>query len=445
MDEEIYYITSESSSGDKRFITVLEFSLEVTYTVTNHAGYYDFSSVLENDNNPKQEVIPIPVFLWLISYSPQFQFQENWLKLVYQNLDIKCLPEYLLNKSKSIRTESDISKPVTPTESDFPKMLRDFSLEKMLTLLLELQSDYSQSDNLIKLLKSKSSWKPSDNPDDAGSGNALLNFVTLDHKMFKDQLFYVSSNLSSYLTDSITKHNGYERNTRSMPMKWESLQNLNLNFPLIPDNHNYYKIFDFLTPNVIIHFFYGILLEERILLISENVAKITAVIEAMFELIFPFNPINYRTISILPESMLDFLGLPWPFVIGCTHEVFRKIEKINLHEHSAELMWLDIDHEKCWWERKVEYPQPHTQYFHNTLKFLKQMSPKQLNKLMKSQSVASPEEEQLFSIKKYIGDNLQIKQAFVNCILMLLNNFLAYETFKFTDDSKWNSCWSRFR
>lgn len=410
--------------------------------------------MLESDNSPKEEVIQIPVFLWLISNSPQFQFQENWLKLVYQNLDLKCLPEYLLNKTKATRTESDISKVITPMESDFPKMLRDFSLEKMLMLLLELQGEYNQSDNLVKLLKSKSSCKPSDQPDDAGSGSALINFVTLDHKMFKDQLYYVSSNLSSYLTDSASRQSGYERNTRSMPMKWESLQNLNLNFPLIPDNHNYYKIFDLLSPDLIIHFFYGILLEERILVISENVAKFTAVIEAMFELIFPFNPINYRTISILPESMIDFLGLPCPFVIGCTHEVFKKIQKVNLQDHVAELMWLDIDQEKIlqnsspheiWWERKVEYPQPHTQYFHNTLKLLKQNSPKQLNKLMKSQSVANPEEEQLVSIKKYIGDNLQIKQAFVNCILMLLNNFLAYETFKFTDESKCDSCWPRYR
>jgi hypothetical protein len=104
-------------------------------------------------------------------------------------------------------------------ESDFPKMLRDFSLEKMLMLLLELQGEYNQSDNLVKLLKSKSSCKPSDQPDDAGSGSALINFVTLDHKMFKDQLYYVSSNLSSYLTDSASRQSGFERNTRSMPMK----------------------------------------------------------------------------------------------------------------------------------------------------------------------------------------------------------------------------------
>lgn len=78
----------------------------------------------------------------------------------------------------------------------------------------------------------------------------------------------------------------------------------------------------------IIDIFYGILLEERILLVAKDIEKMTQAIEALFELVFPFSPLNYRVISNLPADMHVFLGLPCPFVILCTEKVFLEIQAV---------------------------------------------------------------------------------------------------------------------
>ena len=69
-------------------------------------------------------------------------------------------------------------------------------------------------------------------------------------------------------------------------------------------------IFELIPIKVIVDIYYGVLLEERILLISEKVDILTVAIEAIFELLFPFSPINYRVISKIPADMHFFLGLP---------------------------------------------------------------------------------------------------------------------------------------
>jgi len=107
-------------------------------------------------------------------------------------------------------------------------------------------------------------------------------------------------------------------------------------------------------------------------LFQNNVEKLTVAIEAIFELMFPFSPMNYRVISNLPVDMHVFLGLPCPFVIGCSTQVFQNIERICMRDYRKELMILDIDNERMNWDRQVNYPQPHTQYFFNSLQVINQ-------------------------------------------------------------------------
>lgn len=166
---------------------------------------------------------------------------------------------------------------------------------------------------MINSARSKPNLQKADSNLDLDLKNSLINLITIDQKLFKNHLMYVSAQFSSYLLAQNTGFN-LKRNTRSMPMKYESINSLNLNFPLVPDNHNYSKIFECLNITALIDMFYGILLEERILLITDCIGEMTVAIEALFELVFPFNPIDYRIISSLPEDMHMLLGLPCPFV-----------------------------------------------------------------------------------------------------------------------------------
>lgn len=356
---------------------------------------------------------------------------------MYKNIDLDMLPEFLFMRPKEIRTESDISKSVRPSTSDFPVMKKDFEFERYLNMLLDLDSDNIDNENL-KLLKTKSSTKsPILEPKDC-LNSSMINLITMAHRPFRDQLLYISSNFTSYLINTPVRTGSFQ-NTRSMPMKYESLSSLNLNYPLIPDNHNYYRIFEILQPKHILDIFMGILMEERILVILEEVDEFSLVLEALFELLFPLNPVSYMTIPSLGEGMEVFLGSPCTFIFGCRPDIFEKLQKYHLKDYEEELMIIDIENDRIHWDRRVKYPQPHAQYFLNTLTMIKQSMPNSSIKLTRSLSVANSDEEQLLALKKYIQDNLHIKQAFVNFILCLLNNFLSYENFKYTDSSKCGS------
>jgi len=294
--------------------------------------------VLKNDSNREEEKT-VPVYFWLFSNTPWFVFQENWLRIVVQNLEPESIYEYLFSKQKQVRTESDISSVVMGSSHHFPKTKNDFNLYRFLLLISDLENDDIQEQPLLQ--KSKSFKKSEVMIPEKKIRNSLINLIMFDQKPLDSQLLYISSSLASYLNENV-KETSPKRNIRSMPMKYESLQHLNLNYPLVPDNHNYLEIFDFLSLGAIVDMFYGILLEERILVITDQADRFSKIVETIFELVFPFSPISYKTVSYLPEDMEELLGLPWPFVIGCTPEVFSKIQKTYYKNFADEIMLIQI-------------------------------------------------------------------------------------------------------
>lgn len=189
-------------------------------------------------------------------------------------MDAEKLPRYLFSKNKQIRTESDINS--ASKEFDFPEMKNGYSMQKFLHLLADLEIDAVKTPVLLQ--KSISFKKPEIDLPEMQIRSSLINLLTNDID-FQTSLLYVSSDFTSSIEDSLKRSNAFNRNFRSMPMKYESLQNLNLNFPLVPDNHNYKIMFETFSIEMIMHLFYGVLLEERILVVTEHTHRLSAVIE----------------------------------------------------------------------------------------------------------------------------------------------------------------------
>jgi len=97
--------------------------------------------------------------------------------------------------------------------------------------------------------------------------------------------------------------------------------------------------------------------------VLEQVDKFAAIIEALFELVFPFNPINYMTIPYISTEMIDFLYAPVPYIVGCNERVFKDIQKTHWKYLEPDVMVIHAEKIKVVWNRKVKYPQPHTKYF----------------------------------------------------------------------------------
>ena len=81
---------------------------------------------------------------------------------------------------------------------------------------------------------------------------------------------------------------------------------------------------------------------------------------------------------------------------------------------------------KVYWQRKVKYPQPHTKYLCNTLEYLLRSKNKYETNSSVNKSLNQQDSDILYSLLGYIERNLRIKQAFLNFILILINNFLAF-------------------
>ena len=334
------------------------------------------------------------------------------MKIVQQHLDYDNLYEFL-HSSKKIRMSKDESIKEKYYNS-FPKMKSRASFELLLDLLHDFEYDDINKDI---------------------SGKSFINLVTIDGKPFKEQLLRISSN-SFVNMDSSHELLEEKRNIKSMPMRIDSFQNIDLNYPLIPDNNDYSKILTYFSSSTIIDIFNGILLEEKILIVTDLIENFASIVESFNELLFPFNPNNYFTISFITEDMIDFLYAPVPYIIGWDSETFKSIQKFHWKHLESEIMWIQPSKNKILWQRKVRYPQPHTKYLWNTLETLMKNRNRFLIKGGLNKSLNQWESDLMHSLIGFIETNLRIKQAFLNFILILLNNFLAFNSYSIYLTSK---------
>ncbi|XP_070503270.1 DENN domain-containing protein 5B isoform X3 [Chironomus tepperi] len=95
-------------------------------------------------------------------------------------------------------------------------------------------------------------------------------------------------------------------------------------------------LFEFLGVKYVIDLFTSVLLENQVLLISEDFQKLTIVAECITALLFPFEwPHVYA--PILPTALHHFLDAPVPFVMGL-HD-----ENVDANSQKVGLCYVDID------------------------------------------------------------------------------------------------------
>ena len=85
--------------------------------------------------------------------------------------------------------------------------------------------------------------------------------------------------------------------------------------PPLVDKDEIENLFKCLNVDSILEIFSAILLERKILFISQHKALLTQVINCFVSFIFPFQW-KHSLIPILPSSMIDILDAPFPFIIG---------------------------------------------------------------------------------------------------------------------------------
>lgn len=87
-------------------------------------------------------------------------------------------------------------------------------------------------------------------------------------------------------------------------------------------------LLSFLDPLKVLKVVEYILLEKKILLITENSAVLAMVIDALLSLVFPFKW-NQRLIPVLPDSLKHYAESPLPFIIGIVKD--SQFDEARLH------------------------------------------------------------------------------------------------------------------
>lgn len=113
----------------------------------------------------------------------------------------------------------------------------------------------------------------------------------------------------------------------------------------------------------------------KIIIISEKLGKIASIIQCLQDLTFPFDTSQYISVPYIPEDQVmtedSVIHSPIPYIISCNQNAFEIIKKKHWRHLGSELMWIDTINSKVYWDRKVQYPQPHTRYFYDTINYLK--------------------------------------------------------------------------
>ncbi|CAI6362230.1 unnamed protein product [Macrosiphum euphorbiae] len=108
--------------------------------------------------------------------------------------------------------------------------------------------------------------------------------------------------------------------------------------PSIPENRNlteYYSAVD--CQNMII-IFASMLFERRIIFTSKKLYRLSACVQSANAVLYPMNW-QHIFIPVLPQSLIDYLLAPMPYLIGLPHSLFQSLQRNDL----GDVVILDAD------------------------------------------------------------------------------------------------------
>ncbi|KAL5233179.1 hypothetical protein ACI65C_000589 [Semiaphis heraclei] len=108
--------------------------------------------------------------------------------------------------------------------------------------------------------------------------------------------------------------------------------------PSIPENRNlteYYSAVD--CQNMII-IFASMLFERRIIFTSKKLYRLSACVQSANAVLYPMNW-QHIFIPVLPQSLVDYLLAPMPYLIGLPHSLFQSLQRNEL----GDVVILDAD------------------------------------------------------------------------------------------------------
>lgn len=101
--------------------------------------------------------------------------------------------------------------------------------------------------------------------------------------------------------------------------------------PSIPENRNLTEYYAKIQPMNMIYLFVSMLFERRIIVTSEKLSLLTAVVHGSVALLYPMQW-QHIFVPILPPHLLDYCCAPMPFLLGIHSSMMAKVRQMPMNE-----------------------------------------------------------------------------------------------------------------
>lgn len=108
------------------------------------------------------------------------------------------------------------------------------------------------------------------------------------------------------------------------------------------DHVNFRPLVTLLSPDNILAAFASLLVERRIIFISERVSTLSACVQACVAILYPFSW-QHVFIPVLPASLLSFCCAPMPFVVGVLRSSVEELQEMSRNMEDVVIVDLDDD------------------------------------------------------------------------------------------------------
>lgn len=185
------------------------------------------------------------------------------------------------------------------------------------------------------------------------------------------------------------------------------------------DSFDFSILFSKIKIKVLIQLYAAILLERKIIIVTNDICNNAIIIEILQTLLYPMKW-NLFSVAVITPETCDFLDAPFPYIIGMSQDTWAELKPYKWRSLPEEVFVVDIEMNKVQFKEPLP-PLPPT--FSGVLEMTLEQHLSKLNKLDRSSSTSDRDLEEF-----WVRTSLAIKQEFLYFLIFLMNDFV--ECFK---------------
>lgn len=185
--------------------------------------------------------------------------------------------------------------------------------------------------------------------------------------------------------------------------------------PFKIDNFDFSILFSKIKIKVLIQLYAAILLERKVIIVTNDVCNNAVIIETLQTLLYPMKW-NLFSVAVVTEETADFLDAPFPYIVGLSQETWAELKTYKWRGLPEEVFVVDIETNKIQIKEPLP-PLPPT--FTGVVETQLEQHLAKMNTIDRSSTTSAKDMEEF-----WIKTSLAIKQEFLYLVIFLMNDFV---------------------